>query len=196
MSRGFFIVVFAIEEEHQKISEGGLWLMDKKPLYIQKWYRNFYPLMTETYDKPIWIRLNNLLMEYWIEEALEKVQSIEIEEDKNFYLIYGKSNHDTVKCKIPKKEKKIWREKQKIENNPPEEPLRIDYVECLDGIQVTHQNLEKPMDQAKDTSMKVNEELVHKESEFPIDSGSEDGGFLEYEEEKDELGIIDTRNIS
>ncbi|GLJ11404.1 hypothetical protein SUGI_0166320 [Cryptomeria japonica] len=62
--KGFFIVVFATEEEHQKILDKGLWMMDTKPLYIQKWCRNFNPLNMEPYDKPIWIWLNNLLMEY------------------------------------------------------------------------------------------------------------------------------------
>ncbi|GLJ17002.1 hypothetical protein SUGI_0294130 [Cryptomeria japonica] len=73
MSKGFFIVVFAIEEEHQKILEGGLWTITTKPLYINKWYRNFNSLKNEPYDKPIWIRLNNLPMEYWTEESLEKI---------------------------------------------------------------------------------------------------------------------------
>ncbi|GLJ23011.1 hypothetical protein SUGI_0434200 [Cryptomeria japonica] len=73
MPKGFFIVVFASEEERQKVLEGGLWTMNSKPLYIQKWFRNFNPLKTEPYEKPIWIRLNNLPMEYWSEEALEKI---------------------------------------------------------------------------------------------------------------------------
>ncbi|GLJ24987.1 hypothetical protein SUGI_0478430 [Cryptomeria japonica] len=47
--------------------------METKPLYIQKWYRNFNPLKTEPYDKPIWIRLYNFPMEYWMEEALENI---------------------------------------------------------------------------------------------------------------------------
>ncbi|GLJ25894.1 hypothetical protein SUGI_0496320 [Cryptomeria japonica] len=34
---------------------------------------NFNPLTTESYDKPLWIQLNSLPMEYWIEEALEKI---------------------------------------------------------------------------------------------------------------------------
>ncbi|GLJ30665.1 hypothetical protein SUGI_0607270 [Cryptomeria japonica] len=73
MPKGFFIVVFASEEERKKILEGGLWTMNNKLLYIQKWYKNFNPLKTEPYEKPIWIRLNNLSMEYWSEEALEKI---------------------------------------------------------------------------------------------------------------------------
>ncbi|GLJ44536.1 hypothetical protein SUGI_0935150 [Cryptomeria japonica] len=73
MPKGFFIVVFASEEERQKILEGGLWTMNNKPLYIQKWYRNFNPLKMEPYEKPIWIRLNNLPMEYWSKEGLEKI---------------------------------------------------------------------------------------------------------------------------
>ncbi|GLJ48891.1 hypothetical protein SUGI_1031190 [Cryptomeria japonica] len=73
MRKGFFIVVFASEEERRKVLEGGLWTMNGKPLYIQKWFRNFNPLKTEPYERPIWIRLNNLPLEYWSEEALEKI---------------------------------------------------------------------------------------------------------------------------
>ncbi|GLJ29921.1 hypothetical protein SUGI_0591500 [Cryptomeria japonica] len=47
--------------------------MDSTPLYIQRWHRNFNPLITKPYEKPIWIRLNNLPMEYWTEEALNKI---------------------------------------------------------------------------------------------------------------------------
>ncbi|GLJ04857.1 hypothetical protein SUGI_0004920 [Cryptomeria japonica] len=35
LPRGFFIIIFATEEERQKVLEGGLWTMDSKPLYIQ-----------------------------------------------------------------------------------------------------------------------------------------------------------------
>ncbi|GLJ19853.1 hypothetical protein SUGI_0359760 [Cryptomeria japonica] len=73
LSRGFFIVIFATEEERQKVLEGGLWSMGSAPLYIQLWHRNFNPLKTFAYDKPLWVRLNYLPMEYWTEEALCKI---------------------------------------------------------------------------------------------------------------------------
>ncbi|GLJ32868.1 hypothetical protein SUGI_0661990 [Cryptomeria japonica] len=71
--RGFFIVIFATQEERQKVLEGGLWSMDSKPLYIQRWHRNFNLLKIDLYDKLLWICLNNLPMEYWTEEALAKI---------------------------------------------------------------------------------------------------------------------------
>ncbi|GLJ20581.1 hypothetical protein SUGI_0374780 [Cryptomeria japonica] len=130
-------------------------------LNIQRWHRNFNPLKTDPYDKPLWIRLNNLSMEYWTEEAPEKVgrslgtlmdidvdiaqgnsdlyarlqlvavrriplhvklcahgmewiQSIEIEEETFYYLNCGRQNHSTSKRKVPKKEKKEWRQNKKI----------------------------------------------------------------------------------
>ncbi|GLJ30032.1 hypothetical protein SUGI_0593810 [Cryptomeria japonica] len=73
MSRGFFIVIFATEEERQKVLEGGLWKMEDKPLYLQRWHKNFDPWKTDPYNKPMWIRLNNLPLEYWIEEVLTKI---------------------------------------------------------------------------------------------------------------------------
>ncbi|GLJ17224.1 hypothetical protein SUGI_0298390 [Cryptomeria japonica] len=70
---GFFIVIFATEEERMKILDGGVWFIDSTPLYIQRCHMNFNPLITKPYEKPIWICLNNLPMEYWMEEALNKI---------------------------------------------------------------------------------------------------------------------------
>ncbi|GLJ30868.1 hypothetical protein SUGI_0613720 [Cryptomeria japonica] len=67
------LLFFATEEERLKILEGGLWTMDFKPLYIHRWHRNFNPLKIDPYEKLVWIRLNNLPMEYWTKEALEKI---------------------------------------------------------------------------------------------------------------------------
>ncbi|GLJ33552.1 hypothetical protein SUGI_0674700 [Cryptomeria japonica] len=73
MPRGFFIVIFATKEERLKVLEGGLWKMEDKPLYLQRWHRNFDPWKTDPYNKPMWIRLNNLPLEYWTKEALTKI---------------------------------------------------------------------------------------------------------------------------
>ncbi|GLJ45197.1 hypothetical protein SUGI_0951320 [Cryptomeria japonica] len=47
--------------------------MDPASLYIQRWHINFNPLITKPYEKLVWIRLNNLPMEYWMEEVLYKI---------------------------------------------------------------------------------------------------------------------------
>ncbi|GLJ37894.1 hypothetical protein SUGI_0770950 [Cryptomeria japonica] len=73
MPRGFFVVIFATEEERLKVLEGGLWKMEDKPLYLQRWHKNFYPWKIDPYNKPMWIRLNNLPLEYWTEEVLTKI---------------------------------------------------------------------------------------------------------------------------
>ncbi|GLJ37405.1 hypothetical protein SUGI_0759420 [Cryptomeria japonica] len=92
LPKGYFIVIFSTEEEQQKILEGGLWIMDSKPLHIQRWHRNFNPLKTDPYDKPVWIPLNNLLMEYYTEDALEKIgRSLGTLMDIDTYIAQGDS---------------------------------------------------------------------------------------------------------
>ncbi|GLJ31252.1 hypothetical protein SUGI_0626790 [Cryptomeria japonica] len=47
--------------------------LDDHPLYIQPRSLNFDPTSLAVYDKPIWIRLYNLPIEYWSEACLETI---------------------------------------------------------------------------------------------------------------------------
>ncbi|GLJ10495.1 hypothetical protein SUGI_0129380 [Cryptomeria japonica] len=73
LPKNFFTVVFALEENRNKVLHGGVWMIEDCPLYIQPWSLNFNPFKCSPYDSPIWIRLYNLSIEYWNEECLDKI---------------------------------------------------------------------------------------------------------------------------
>ncbi|GLJ36461.1 hypothetical protein SUGI_0732240 [Cryptomeria japonica] len=203
MPKGFFIVVFASEEERQKILEGGLWTMNDKPMYIQKWYRNFNPLKTEPYEKPIWIRLNNLPMEYWSEEALEKIgrsmgtlMEIDVEiATRNSYL-YARMKLAAVK-RIPQLIK-----------------LRSHDMEWLQVIEIEEEkyfcsicgrrnhdsdkcrNNKNEKKEAEGNNKKdLEEKACNLKSNCQSDIGLEEDEISEEDKDKDELEITDIRNI-
>ncbi|GLJ53309.1 hypothetical protein SUGI_1136400 [Cryptomeria japonica] len=65
--KGFFIVIFAEEDEKERILHHGNWFLDGHPLYLQPWFPNFDLVPLVVYDRPIWICL------YWGESNLEKI---------------------------------------------------------------------------------------------------------------------------
>ncbi|GLJ11386.1 hypothetical protein SUGI_0155190 [Cryptomeria japonica] len=86
LPKGFFVVIFPKEEDRDHIISLQNWFLDEHPLYIQPWTPNFDPTSLVVYDKPIWIRLYNLLIEYWSEACLETIGRslgtlLEIDED-------------------------------------------------------------------------------------------------------------------
>ncbi|GLJ10932.1 hypothetical protein SUGI_0138300 [Cryptomeria japonica] len=86
LPKNFFTVVFASEEDRNKLLLGEVWMFEDSPLYIQPWAPNFNPLKCFPYDSSIWVRLYNLSMEYWNEECLDKIWRslgtlIEVDED-------------------------------------------------------------------------------------------------------------------
>ncbi|GLJ26800.1 hypothetical protein SUGI_0522810 [Cryptomeria japonica] len=73
LPKGFFVVVFPKEEERDHIISLQNWFLDEHPLYIQSWAPKFDPTSLAMYDKPVWIRLYNLLIEYWSEVCLQTI---------------------------------------------------------------------------------------------------------------------------
>ncbi|GLJ23370.1 hypothetical protein SUGI_0442190 [Cryptomeria japonica] len=71
--RSFFVVVFEDGRERNKYLCKNNWFIEEHPLYLQPWFPNFNPLPLAVYDKPVWIRMYNLPMEYWGENCLEKI---------------------------------------------------------------------------------------------------------------------------
>lgn len=64
-----------MEEEREWILQGGLRKMGNNPIYNQKWHPNFNPLKLNPYEKPAWIWMSNVSMEYWAGECLENINS-------------------------------------------------------------------------------------------------------------------------
>ncbi|GLJ48804.1 hypothetical protein SUGI_1029180 [Cryptomeria japonica] len=71
--KGFFVTVFPYEEDRNHTITLKNWFQNEHPLYIQLWILNFDPTEMATYDKPKWIRLYNLPIEYWSEVCLEMI---------------------------------------------------------------------------------------------------------------------------
>ncbi|GLJ29421.1 hypothetical protein SUGI_0580060 [Cryptomeria japonica] len=74
LPKGFFVVVFPCEEDRDHIITLQNWFQKDHPLYIQSWSPNFDPTSIATYDKPMWIHLYNLPIEYWSEAYLEMIR--------------------------------------------------------------------------------------------------------------------------
>ncbi|GLJ55281.1 hypothetical protein SUGI_1186280 [Cryptomeria japonica] len=71
--KGFFVVVFAHESERCLILNQENWFVNGNPIYLQPWSPNFDPTPLAVYDSPVWIRLYNLLIEYWDDVVLETI---------------------------------------------------------------------------------------------------------------------------
>ncbi|GLJ49268.1 hypothetical protein SUGI_1040970 [Cryptomeria japonica] len=69
--KGFFIVVFREETVRNKILNQPNWVFGAAHLYLQPWQPNFDLVPLAMYKEPIWIRLYNLPMEYWVDSSLE-----------------------------------------------------------------------------------------------------------------------------
>ncbi|GLJ06689.1 hypothetical protein SUGI_0045260 [Cryptomeria japonica] len=73
LPKGFFVVIFPNEGDRDHVINLQNWFRDELPLYIQSWTPNFDPTSMAVYDKPVWIRLYNLPIEYWSEACLEMI---------------------------------------------------------------------------------------------------------------------------
>lgn len=66
-------MVFEDGRERNKFLCKNNWFIEEHPLYLQPWFQNFNPLPLVVYDRPLWIRMYSLPMEYWGENCLEKI---------------------------------------------------------------------------------------------------------------------------
>ncbi|GLJ49744.1 hypothetical protein SUGI_1055890 [Cryptomeria japonica] len=68
-----FVEFFLEEIERKHVLYLKNWYMNSHPVYMHPWTPNFDPTQLVIYEKPIWIRLFNLPIEYWCESSLEKI---------------------------------------------------------------------------------------------------------------------------
>ncbi|GLJ30111.1 hypothetical protein SUGI_0595530 [Cryptomeria japonica] len=71
LPKGFFVAKCAENHERDKVLGSKNWYLEKHPMYMQPWEPNFNPMDLAWYDKPIWLRLFNLPIEYWGNLALK-----------------------------------------------------------------------------------------------------------------------------
>ncbi|GLJ17855.1 hypothetical protein SUGI_0312280 [Cryptomeria japonica] len=82
----FFVAIFKDGAERDKTLGLENLFLDNHPLYLQPWTPNFVPTPLAVYEKPVWIKLYNLPIEYWNESFLEKINRtlgslLELDED-------------------------------------------------------------------------------------------------------------------
>ncbi|GLJ32367.1 hypothetical protein SUGI_0651360 [Cryptomeria japonica] len=206
-----------MEEERMKIPDGGVWFMDSAPLYIQRWHRNFNPLITKPYKKLIWIRLNNLPMEYWTEEASNKIGRslgtlIDIitriaEGDSYLYDRLRQQNHPTTNRRKSAQDKKVWRPKQLIEDNQ-KEPIKASKKQISDiKTNMVGNGNRSPQPKvnmgegnpARDDLIKkpqiIKENCASSMDDKVMDQVPEDVGDSEEEDGDDEIDITKIRHI-
>ncbi|GLJ38930.1 hypothetical protein SUGI_0793630 [Cryptomeria japonica] len=104
LPKGFFVTIFAEKEDRDQALNSKNWCFENFLLYIQPWTPNFDPLKLAVYDSPVWIRLFNLLIEYWGDPCLQKIGRslgtlLEIDEDiiDNDSYVYARMRIATVK---------------------------------------------------------------------------------------------------
>ncbi|GLJ37479.1 hypothetical protein SUGI_0761470 [Cryptomeria japonica] len=73
-AHGFFIVVFQSVADKNKVLGDGHWSWeDKHVLMLKPWHLTFNP-ESESFDQnPLWIRLPNILMQYWFDSYFEAI---------------------------------------------------------------------------------------------------------------------------
>ncbi|RAL44030.1 hypothetical protein DM860_014167 [Cuscuta australis] len=75
LKKGQFLVRFHKEEDRDEIIKRKYYLMDNKPVYVQKWYPGYKVNLMERKDIPIWVQFPELEMKYWSLSALSKLGS-------------------------------------------------------------------------------------------------------------------------
>ena len=70
LGKDFFIVRFLVKEDHDSMLKNGPWFIEENFLSIRPWEPNFKPATTVVSLVAVWVRLNELPIEYYNSEAL------------------------------------------------------------------------------------------------------------------------------
>ena len=73
LGRDFFLVRFGCKEDHDLLLEKGPWFLGDHFLSIRPWEPNFKPSSTNVSSIAIWVRLNELPIEYYEPEVLKYI---------------------------------------------------------------------------------------------------------------------------
>ncbi|XP_050260020.1 uncharacterized protein LOC126705116 [Quercus robur] len=73
LGKDFFLTRFSCKEDHDKVLRNGLWFIGEHFLSIRPWEPNFKPSTTNVSSIAIWIRLNELPIEYYEVEVLKQI---------------------------------------------------------------------------------------------------------------------------
>nr|POE69034.1 uncharacterized protein CFP56_77930 [Quercus suber] len=73
LGKEFFLTRFSCKEDHDKVLRNGPWFIGEHFLSIRPWEPNFKPSTTNVSSIAIWIRLNELPIEYYEVEVLKQI---------------------------------------------------------------------------------------------------------------------------
>lgn len=68
--KDFFLICFSLKEDHDLVLKKGPWFVGENFLSIRPWEPNFKPASAVVSSVAIWVRLNELPIEYYDREAL------------------------------------------------------------------------------------------------------------------------------
>lgn len=58
LEKDFFLVLFSLKEDYERVMNDGLWFVGGHYLSIRKWEPNFKPSAASALSVVIWVRLN------------------------------------------------------------------------------------------------------------------------------------------
>lgn len=73
LGKEFFLTRFSCKEDHDVVLKKGPWFIGEQFLSIKPWEPNFKPSMTNVSSIVVWIRLNELPIEYYKVEVLKQI---------------------------------------------------------------------------------------------------------------------------
>ena len=75
LGKEFFLIRFSVKEDYNLVLEKGPWFIGEHFLSIRPWVPNFRPLASDVSSIAVWVRLNELPIEYYQVEALKEIGS-------------------------------------------------------------------------------------------------------------------------
>jgi len=70
-SKGFFIVKFDTVNEKEYVLHEGPWFWGNARLFITPWFSSFNPSSIVVSKMPVWVRLHNLPLHFWLPKVFE-----------------------------------------------------------------------------------------------------------------------------
>ncbi|XP_075633969.1 uncharacterized protein At4g02000-like [Castanea sativa] len=76
LRHGFFLTRFSLREDYEAMLKKGPWFIGEHFLSIRPWELDFRPVMANISSIAVWIRLNELPIEYYNEGALHQIRKM------------------------------------------------------------------------------------------------------------------------
>ena len=73
LGHGFFLTRLSLKEDYENILRKGPWFIGGHFLSIRPWEPNFHPVTANVSSVAVWIRLNELPIEYYNAKALHQI---------------------------------------------------------------------------------------------------------------------------